>query len=186
MMYTMDLCENEQKMLQKLMSDMTEWEPEGTKHIQYLSHLPELSFHIRRERSSPVGMYWERDRCWSAFYGRLFHLLVKLNFFYRINILLDETLIFDVTPDTLERELKETVSLGKTPISLFLERYENTFEEPFDEEEIGSKVLGLITVGGTYDGLFDDDAVFYSNDHEMNELFQMLASSEGLFTTALS
>ena len=184
MMHTVDLRKDESEKLQKLVSEMTRWAPEGTRQIQYLSHLPELRVQARRGRSSPVRMYWERDRCWAVFYERLFRMLLKLNVFYRISMLLEETLVCDVTPEALERALRETVSRGKTPVTLLLEQYRGGAPEPCDEA-LGSGVLGLITVGNVSDGLFDDDAFFYSDDRELNELFPMLAASEGLFTTAL-
>lgn len=182
MMFTLNMTECMNRDLQELVSAKEKWEDGGAEHMTLISHLPHQSYRNQPDHASPVNMYWGRDRYWSVFYEKLFRVLVKLNFSYRINIISGNKLVFDVTPEALETELKETVAGEKKPLHLFLEHYENEYDDPFDEDEIKSKILAIFSVGIFDEGVFHDDVYYYSNDDELNNLTDMLVASEGLFS----
>lgn len=112
-----------------------------------------------------IRSYWSKDNYFKAKYEKLANALIKLNYFYRLDLILNSKLIYNPYPEYIYDILKESVRQSER-LCFLMSSYETEVEVK----------IGLVMIYTR-----DENIVFASNSETLIELVKKLIESEGLF-----
>ena len=112
-----------------------------------------------------IRSYWMIDGYFTILFEKIANVLIKLNYFFRLDIKMDEYFIYNPTPEYIVEVLKAKIQEVQEICFAI-----STYGE--DKE----KWLGIVLINDAYGSI-----VFSSIDNALSELVEKLVVAEGLF-----